>query len=66
MVHIRYDGKSYDLHEAVLGIRVGDSDAEIKMHVARYLDVARDRLERYAVDRSPNGNVIVRPEAVYG
>ena len=34
--------------------------------VARRLEVGLGRLEDYVVDRRPNGDVIVRPEAVYG
>ena len=56
----------HGLKEGVLGIRVGDSDDDIKLRVARYLDVRRDCLASLVIDRTPNGNLIVRPEAVYG
>jgi hypothetical protein len=42
------------------------TDAEIKEIVARRLEVGLGGLEDYVVDRRPNGDVIVRPEAVYG
>ena len=42
------------------------SDAEIKEQLARHFDVGSKRLEFYVVDRTPNGDLIVRPEAVYG
>jgi hypothetical protein len=66
MVHIRFDGRSLDVAERTLELRDGMSAAEIKERVARHLDVDARRLRDYVVDRIPNGNVIVRPEAVYG
>lgn len=64
MVHIRYDGRSVDVSEAQLQIHAQMSDVEIRQHVARYFDVSE--LDFYVVDRTPNGDLIVRPEAVYG
>jgi len=66
MVHIRYDGRSVDVSETQLGVHPGMSDTEIKEHVARHFDVGPKQLEFYVVDRTPHGDVIVRPEAVYG
>jgi hypothetical protein len=66
MVHIRYEGRSVDLSEAQLSIHVGMSDAEIKERVARRFDAGAKQLEFYVVDRTPNGDLVVRPEAVYG
>ena len=66
MVHVRYDGRSVDLSEALLGVHAGMSDAEIKERVAGQFDVGTKQLETYVVDRTPDGDMIVRPEAVYG
>jgi len=66
MLHVRYNGRSFDVNERVLGLTVGMTDTEIKEIVARRLEVGLGRLEDYVVDRRPNGDVIVRPEAVYG
>ncbi len=66
MVHVRFEGRSLDYNEAVIGIHASMSDAEIKARVAQQLDVARNRLDFYVVDRGPSGDLIVRPEAVYG
>jgi hypothetical protein len=66
MVHIRYDGRSVDVSEAQLRVHNGMSDAEIKDHVASHFDVGRTQLEFYVVDRTPSGDMVVRPEAVYG
>ncbi len=66
MIHLRFEGRSYDFSENKLGIRVGDDNAEIRKRLAQRLDVGTGRLEGYVVDRRPNGDLIVRPEAVYG
>jgi hypothetical protein len=68
MIHVRYEGRSYDFDERSLELnglyRLGDH--EIKQRLAEYFDVSPDRLDGYIVDRMPNGDYIVRPEAVYG
>lgn len=66
MVHIRFEGRSVDVGENQLGITANMNDVAIKERVARHLDVNSDRLGAYVVDRRPSGDLIVRPEAVYG
>ena len=66
MVHVRYEGRSYDFNEARIGLRAGMGDAEIKRVIARQLDARPEKLNGYVIDRSPSGDVIIRPEAVYG
>lgn len=66
MIHVRFEGRSLDFSERDLGLNGKSSDREIKERVARHLEVGLSRLEDYVVDRAPSGNVIVRPEAVYG
>ncbi|HBB30713.1 MAG TPA: hypothetical protein DDZ80_07665 [Cyanobacteria bacterium UBA8803] len=66
MVHVRFEGHSYDMAEGQLGVTAGMNDTAIKERVAQHFDIGRDRLTSYIVDRSPSGNLIIRPEAVYG
>jgi len=66
MVHIRFEGRSYDFTERRLNLRPGMADRQIKQAVAKQLDVGLDRVAKLVVDRSPSGDLIVRPEAVYG
>ncbi|MDZ8108126.1 MAG: hypothetical protein RM338_21225 [Nostoc sp. DedQUE12a] len=66
MVHIRFEGRSVDVVETQMGITASMSDMAVKERVARHLDVNSDRLSAYVVDRRPSGDLIVRPEAVYG
>lgn len=66
MVHIRFEGRSYDLTENQLGVTPGMSDMVVKERLAQHFDVGCDRLQPYVVDRRPSGDLVIRPEAVYG
>jgi hypothetical protein len=65
-IHVRLDGRSYDLPADQLGLKDGATDAEIKTTVARHLEVPVGKLVDSVIDRLPNGNLTVRPEAVFG
>ena len=66
MIHVRYQGRSYDLGEAQVQAAAHMSDVEIKKRLAQHFDVAEANFAGYVVDRGPNGDLIIRPEAVYG
>ncbi|KOP27991.1 hypothetical protein AMR41_02115 [Hapalosiphon sp. MRB220] len=66
MVHIRFEGRSYDVSESQLGLTAKMNDIAIKQRLAQHFDVQLNRFESYVIDRRPSGDLIVRPEAVYG
>ena len=66
MLHIRFDGRSYDVPISHLHVGRGSSDAEVRQAVAAYLDIGLHRLDAYVVERHRNGNMTLRPEAVFG
>lgn len=66
MVHVRFEGRSYDITERALGVTTGMNDHAIKERLAQHFDVNGDRFQFYVIDRRPSGDLIVRPEAVYG
>ncbi|MBL1176762.1 hypothetical protein [Pantanalinema sp. GBBB05] len=66
MVHIRFEGRSLDIPETQLGITTGMNDVAVKEQVSKHLDTNVNRLSTYVVDRRPSGDLIIRPEAVYG
>jgi hypothetical protein len=66
MLHVRFEGRSYDLTPQQLELRPNMSDKDIKQHLARHFNIAVNRLSEYVVDRTENGDYIIRPEAVYG
>ncbi len=65
-VHVRFEGRSQRLTVAQLGIAANATDADIKNAVARFFDVSIGRMHAYVVERHENGNVTLRPEAVFG
>jgi hypothetical protein len=66
MVHVRFEGQSWDIAFRVLDIGDLSSDRDVRQALARYLDAPADRFARYVVERHANGNITVRPEAVFG
>jgi hypothetical protein len=66
MLHVRFDGRSLDLAFYVLDVGDLSTDGEIRLALARYLDVNPQRLAPYVIERHANGNITVRPEAVFG
>jgi len=65
-VHVRFDGRSYDLPADRLGLSDRSTDDQVRQAVARHLEVAVNRLNDSVIDRHANGNLTVRPEAVFG
>jgi len=66
MVHVRFEGRSYDFTEQQLELGLAMSDTQIKERLACHLEVDLERFKSYVVDHGPSGDLIVRPEAVYG
>ncbi len=66
MVHIRFEGRSYDVTETQLGITENMKENAIKERLSQYFDVGKERFNYYVLDYRPSGDLIVRPEAVYG
>ncbi len=66
MVHIRFEGRSYDLSETQLKLAANMNDNTIRQRLAQHFDVHLNRFETYVIDRPASGDLIVRPEAVYG
>jgi len=66
VAHVRFAGRSFDIPLASMGLGTMSADGEIRRAMARYLDVPNHKLDPYVVDRHANGNVTLRPEAVFG
>ncbi len=66
VLHARFDGRSLDVPLGVLDIGTASDDREIKLALARHLEVSDAELSDYSVDRHETGNLTVRPEAVFG
>jgi hypothetical protein len=66
MVHVRFEGQSWSLAFSVLDIGDLSTDRDVRQALARYFDVPARKFAPYVVDRHANGNITVRPEAVFG
>ena len=64
-LHIRYDGRSYDLPLDALDLGDMSTDAEVRGAVAAHLDVPATKLANFAIDKA-DGNITLRPQAVFG
>lgn len=51
MLHIRFEGRSYDFTLDDLNLSRSDTDDEIRMAVAQRLDVGIGRFEAYVIER---------------
>ncbi len=66
LVHVRYEGRSWDVPAVELGISPHASDGEVRAAVARFLEVPVAKLGSYVIERYANGNITLRPQAVFG
>ena len=66
VIHVRFEGRSWELTFQLLDVGDLSSDQEVRQALAGYLDVPLRKLARYVVERHANGNITVRPEAVFG
>jgi hypothetical protein len=51
MLHIRFEGRSFDLAENTLGITRHSTDTAVKERLGQHLDIAQERLNDYVIDR---------------
>ena len=65
-IHVRFNGRSDNLDFMDIGISNGSTDQEVKTSAARYYDRENDAFDRMVIERHANGNITLRPEAIYG
>ena len=65
-VHARVDGRSYRLQASTLRLLPRADDVEVRQALARWLDLPMSHTSGLVVERHANGNLTVRPEAVFG
>ena len=66
VAHVRFNGRSFDIPLADLDLSIMSDDVQVKRQLARRLNVHEAKLDAYVVDRHTNGNLTLRPEAVFG
>ncbi len=65
LVHVRFDGHSYELSLAALNLTRQATDVQIKRAVASYFERPDAYFDGYVIVRTSQA-IIVRPEAIYG
>ena len=65
-VHVRFEGQSWDIAFSVLDLGDFSSDQDVRQALANYLQVPLNKFASYIVQRHANGNITLRPEAVFG
>ena len=63
MIHIEYDGRSYEVAEDQLDFSRARTDDQLKARLAFFLDVWPRLLDSYHIDRRPNGTLVLSPQA---
>jgi hypothetical protein len=66
MIHVRFAGQSHRIEARRLDVGSLSSDNEIKQALAKHFHVPVLKFTAYVVERHDNGNITVRPEAVFG
>jgi len=65
-MHVRFQGSSRDIALDILEVEGGSADEQIKRAVAAFLDVDVKELALMVIERHENGNMTIRPPAVFG
>jgi hypothetical protein len=65
-IHIRFEGRSSDIPQSELDIGEASTDDQIRQAVATHLGVPPNKLLAFALDKTANGNITLRPEAQFG
>ncbi|MBI2811414.1 MAG: hypothetical protein HYX67_11380 [Candidatus Melainabacteria bacterium] len=66
VLHLRFQGRSRDIALDTLAMNAGSPDDDVKRAVAQFIDVAVADLNNMVIERHSNGNLTLRPEAVFG
>jgi hypothetical protein len=65
-LHVRFEGRSWDILCSDLDIGPLSSDDQVRQALATHFDVPLGKFRAYVIERHENGNITVRPEAVFG
>lgn len=66
MLHIMYAGEQHDWSFDVADLSMESTDAQVKQSLANLLGIPEAKLQGWNIDRSVEGNITVRPAAVFG
>ncbi|HEY9776073.1 MAG TPA: hypothetical protein V6C81_20085 [Planktothrix sp.] len=65
VIHVRVNGRSRDIALDTLGLSASSADDAVRNAVANFMELAPANLSA-VIERHENGNMTLRPEAVFG
>lgn len=66
VVHVRVQGRSRDIALDLLGINSASPDEAVRNAIANFMELPAETLRLTVIERHENGNMTVRPQAVFG
>lgn len=66
VLHVRVQGRSRDISLDLLGVNSSSSDEAIRSAVGEFMELPPAQLRNTVIERHENGNLTMRPEAVFG
>lgn len=66
LMHVRVQGRSRDIALDLLGVSAASTDDAVRNSLAQFMEIAPELLRDTVIERHENGNMTVRPEAVFG
>lgn len=66
VLHVRVQGRSRDIALDLLGVTPASSDEAVRVAVGNFMELAPALLASTVIERHENGNLTLRPEAVFG
>lgn len=66
ILHVRVQGRSRDIALDLLDVSASSSDEAVRTAVARFMEITPELLKNTVIERHNNGNMTLRPEAIFG
>lgn len=66
VLHVRVQGRSRDIALDLLNVSTASSDESIRLAVSNFMEIPLELLKHTVIERHENGNLTLRPEAVFG
>jgi hypothetical protein len=66
VVHVRVNGRSRDIALDLLHVTPGSPDEFVRNAVASFMELSPADLRDTVIERHENGNMTLRPKAVFG
>lgn len=65
-IHVRFEGRSWDILCREVDVGPFSTDEQVRRALANHFGIEPGKFRAYVIERHENGNMTVRPEAVFG